>query len=187
MGMAKLPEIQVVTVPAVIVGGRIYLVNSNGRRIRGVNQSNLKSTISANDVVRMKWRMAVSRMDAEGYYKSKGTPTLLTPWQKKCQSIVRALKLRNRIVLPKTKRRSWDKFATNTWDDALVRMYQQGYAAFTYHSADPWRKWARTVAKNHNRKAEYRHAEKTKSSDRVGYHVHDRTPAVQMRLEWPAS
>lgn len=32
-----------------------------------------------------------------------------------------------------------------------------------------------------------RHEQQKTPSERIGYHVHDRTPAVQMRLEWTAS
>lgn len=188
MSMAKLPQIQVVTVPAVVIGGRIYLVNSNGRRRRnGSAYRPLPASIADEIATKVKWRIVVKNMAWNGKSESAKSPNLMTPWQRKCHAIVCGLKLRWRASLGNNKRRSWDRFKTTTWDEALPRMYQQGYAAFNYHTKSPWQKWARTVAKNHNRKAEYRHEQQKAPSERIGYHVHDRTPAVQMRLEWTAS
>lgn len=189
MGMAKLPQIQVVTVQAVVVGERVFLINSRGRRVgKGASRSAIKSNINDNDIWLISWRIAIHRMAGKGWYESVAkSPNLMTPWQRKCHAIVCGLKLRWRASLGNNKRRSWDRFKTTTWDEALPRMYQQGYAAFNYHTKSPWQKWARTVAKNHNRKAEYRHEQQKTPSERIGYHVHDRTPAVQMCLEWTAS
>lgn len=105
-----------------------------------------------------RWKAGLKR--AAEHVNAAAARVHVNPWERKILSVVAGLRKRE-LDQPSTRKRAKaGKFPTPTWGPAIKRAWKQLYANLRYHLASPWRKWARTAAKNLNRRGEGRYAKR---------------------------
>jgi len=182
--------ISVITIQVAVVDGAAFIVDENGKRLTNrVNVSKIKKRIREKQIEKIAWRSACSQMAGNAYCKSIITKKPDDQWLRKITTMARTLQIRSRYQqVYKNKRFLHDDFLTKTWEDAIKRMWKQGDANLRYQTAEPWEKWVRTVAKNHNRKSEHRESKfKTKDSNRKPDNENSGSPELQMLIEWASA
>lgn len=153
-----LVQIQSITVPAIVVGNRAFLIDSKGRQIcRSRLLTSFEGIADESVVVSWRWRLAVQRMKHRA--QSHCGEQDRDPWAAKVKSLETSLRLRRTFATSRPRRRQrFEHYLTHEWPDAVHRMLEQGRNRSRRHSRDGWVRWAHTVSNNHNKRKGGRYA-----------------------------
>lgn len=193
------PRLIKIKVNAVEIGGRIQLIDRNGRAI-GPKKSrdDIEGELAerANDrwftsrSVRCAiWKMAAAKAAFRLNARNRGRS--MTEWERKADSLVGSQNIRMRHWKRPSETRGGGSFRyrTKTWESAAARMWQKlRYRRGTQAvgSWSKWDQWAETVSNRFNKRKAYY----LEQANREDWHnpednsPADRDSAVQVRFDW---
>ena len=139
-------------------GDKCCVLDSKGRRVSRWFPVSMMAACAGPKAKRIGHRMAWRRRcralagnvrNEIRYWSSRETD----PWLRKVDSLRVSLCIR--VKYPrrdKPVRLRHEPRPTHDWASAVERMWHEANNRLVYQSLSPWLKWARNVAKNHNRK-----------------------------------
>lgn len=149
-----------VSLTAVIQGERVTLVDRGGRVLGRSDRLDRLSLLDDRNrlLTEWAWRDAIDRIKTWISTRARSQKQSCNPWQKKVQSLESSFRRRSTEHARPRGRCRFEKYSTQTWEDAVVRLWQQGRNHYRYFSRSGWHGWAYTVANNHNKKMGGRYA-----------------------------
>ena len=158
-----IPEIRMLTVPAMIRGNLAILLDNKGNVIRhGVSLSRLTGPLAPAVEDRWRWEFAANRMAGKCFWQMQSKKDS-DPWVQKAGSLAKSFHLRSFDCVNPTGKCRFEKYATCTWEEAATRLWHQANNRARRHSRSGWIRWAHTVSSNHNKRKGGRY-DKAKSS-----------------------
>lgn len=149
----KSAEARLVALSIVKFGDRCCVLDGRGRRVSRWFPLKLARQAKLVQSEAAIWRIRCSQMACNmsallGRHRREADP-----WRYKANTMYCGLRIRARCPnRTNTSRLRHEPRATHDWASALERMYFEAHNRVVYQSLTPWLKWARNVAKNHNRK-----------------------------------
>lgn len=162
-------RVRTVSVNAIEHGNRIILVDRHGRSLGGRKYlADIEGALNSKSIQSWQWKIATQRM--KGRLSSRCDNQDQTPWQRRTKSLATSWRLRRTFATPRARRRQrFQAYSTQSWEEALRRLWGQGHNRMRRHSRDGWVRWSHTVSNNHNKRKGGRYACETYCNSQDDY------------------
>jgi len=153
----KTPRLVMLHVTAIDQGTHFVVINKKGNKssfLRHGDTGRFSDDEIARLTKKLEWRAAFQRMRSS--LNKRVDVSVMSDWERKFRTWQHSLKLRAKYErAPKQNRRYYTHESRPNWERAaecMLMSYYNRVIRKQRNSADPWRRWAETVSKNHNRK-----------------------------------
>lgn len=121
-------QIQVVqiTVNAVAIGQKMYLINRKGQRVsRGLRPEEIEGSPEAFITKDWQWKVAITRMKSR--LTTRSAMREESAWTRKTKSLAASFRIRRRFrSRPPHARQRFEVYSTHSWEEACKRLWEQG-------------------------------------------------------------
>lgn len=153
----RLPRILTLTLAAVVRDGTAVLLDKHGRRIGAVRVGRI-GPLDGPATEKYLWRAwANAEASRWGHRFRMGLYLEHNAWARKAKNLAASFRLRKHRPPAVSHRRRLCNFLTKTWWDAAKRMQRDGHYQLRYSAMTGWEKWAMTVSRNENKRADERY------------------------------
>lgn len=142
--------IRYISVPAVMRGDKLTLVDAEGMPISKRLQPECLGRLSPESAIHAVWRPWAKKALTALLRSVEKAAGEKQEWLKKASSLASSFRLRGNAKSKKRKKAKSESSHRPTWHFACHRMQTAVNAKMYRNGLDPWTKWSYTVSKNQN-------------------------------------